>query len=168
MNRGIAIFSKLCLVLVLVFFVGVSAAQAKKLPAPEIQVVLASAFPSKVSVLWYEVPGAIAYEVFIRGKEEWDLRKHGGNGGWHAATSNSWHQFSGLMPGNRYTFRVRAINAKGKAGKASKRSRILKAPCWAWERYWQTDQTWSEEHSADPLRPPEGWEGIDNVVGCGE
>ncbi len=165
MNRSIATFGRLCLVFVLVFLVGVSAAQAQKLPAPEIQVVIASALPSKVSILWYEVPGAIAYEVFIRGKEEWDLRKHGGNGGWQAATASGWHQFSGLMPGNRYTFRVRAINEKGKAGKATKRIRRLIAPCWAWERYWQTDELWN---STDSLTPPEGWEGIDNVVGCGE
>ncbi len=159
---------RLGVVLALAALLGGAVIQAQTLPKPEIQGYNENDFPSKASILWYEVPGASRYEVFIRGKGDWKLSRKGGKGGWYPADNDTWHQFYDLMPGDSYNLRVRAVDAQGNVSKHSEKVRITKSPCWVWERYWATGVRWIEKHTADPFTPPPEWEGIEDVIGCGQ
>jgi len=160
---------RLGLVLALVALLSGAAIQAQTLEPPVILRVQDIASPSKAMVMWDPVPGASRYEVYVRSfNNEWKPSKRGGKGGWYPADGESWHQFEALTPGAWYNYRVRAIDADGQASKPSKLFKSALTPCWAWQRYWQTRVQWIDKDPADPFKPPKEWEGIENVVGCGQ
>ena len=126
---------------------------------------------SSAFIRWDEVPGAVRYEVFIRGfNKEWSTKKEGGKGGWYPADGTSlgvgWHNFSDLLPASWYNFRVRAIDANGSVSRVSRKFKEPVPPCWVWARLDATGARWPEEHTDDPFTPPPEWAHVENTINC--
>ena len=70
------------------------------------------------------------------------------------------------MPGNKYNFRIRAINAEGVASNNSEIFRVRMLPCWLYARYHATGEYWTEINSDDPYTPPPEWAHVKNTINC--
>lgn len=112
------------LVFALAVLFGGSLAQAQSLPAPEGLHVARLAGPSWTALEWDPVPGAEAYDVFVRGPGKWRPKK---GGGWVSKRSNvnapNFPSFviEDLVVGKSYNFRVRAIDSQGVPGAISRK-----------------------------------------------
>jgi len=85
----------------------------------------------QVFVVWDEVEDAVGYEIFVKGPGRWKVHRQGG---WRRSLYSGAHVFFYLMPGERYTIRVRAIADTGLRGKASKKFIFHNPPCWVWKK----------------------------------
>lgn len=148
MNRIVAVTKQLRLIAVLALLISVGAAQASQLPKVNVKCVDNAVGPGIIAVYFDSIPGAVSYQVLIKGPGEWAFDN---KGGWHTASWNNAHQFTGLTPGEIYTIRVRALDAEGNRGIKSRIIYFTTAPEWVWERFFETrsktgkGQKWDEQ-----------------------
>lgn len=162
MNPVSIVFKQARWLVLLVLLASVAIVQAQTLARPTITFVTVAeaAYPSRAMVGWTDDPAAAGYEVFLRGPSG---SKASNEDAWHAAEAARYHRFYGLMPGERYTFRIRAIDAEGNKSQMSKKYNVIVPSCWVFKKYWNTgEQTprrqWGKE------APPE-W-AAENSPGC--
>ena len=67
------------------------------------------------------------------------------------------------MPGERYTFRIRAIDAEGNKSQMSKKYNVIVPPFWAFKKLWNTGEK-TPRRQWDKEAPPE-W-AAENSPGC--
>lgn len=125
-------------VLVLLISIGIAQAQTLRRPTIKDVVDYSGSEPGRAFVIWETDPNASSYEVFVKGPRKWRLVKQGG---WHPAPNGlDGYAIFWLMPGDTYTYRVRAIDAEGNKSKMSKKFRSTVAPCWVLKRFWHTGE----------------------------
>lgn len=169
--QGIIYFAKRSAwILVLAALLSGALVQAQQLKAPKIHKIYTTYnlnIPNRLAIPWSHVEGEAGAEIWIKGPGKWKPKRQGG---WKEANAyteledrSHAHVFLGLMPGNTYTFRVRAVDKDGKKGKASKPFKVKMIPCWIFNRYWETGY---KLQPGDLDRPaPEKWK-IKNTVNC--
>ncbi len=146
----------------LVLLASVAIVQAQTLARPTITYVGVSeaSDPSRAMVLWTADPAAAGYEVFLRGPGE---SKASNEDAWHAASNSAWDIIRGLMPGDTYTFRIRAIDAEGNKSQMSKKYNVTVPPCWVFNKHWHTGEGTDRKHFKKV--PPAEW-AAENSPGC--
>lgn len=116
--------------------------------------------PGRAMALWTADPAAAGYEVFLRGPGG---SKASNEDAWHAASNSAWDIIRGLMPGERYTFRIRAIDAEGNKSQMSKKYNVIVPPCWVFKKFWLTGEGTNQKHYNK--KPPPEW-AAENKPGC--
>ncbi len=167
MGRGLSSKLMAMLILCAVLFGG-ALVQAEKYYPEIIHIEVGTpGLPDRAMLIWKAHPEAVSYKVYIRGfGDAWAPPEKGGKAGWYTAEAINWHRVFGLMPGNRYNFRIRGYNAEGHQTNKSEPYSVLMPPCWVNARYAATGVQWIELHSADPLSPPPEWAHIENTINC--
>ncbi len=167
MNTVSLINKRMRWLVLLVLLMSIGIAQAQTLARPVIVHVGNghSTYPSRASVVWYPDPAAASYEVFVKGP-----------GGSPASNEDAWHAAShsdagidvndGLMPGDTYYFRIRAIDAEGNKSQMSKRVKDTMPPCWALKKFWHTGEMPPFKRYANNKKAPNKKWAAPNIPGC--
>lgn len=169
MQGSITLIKRLAWIIVFAALLSGALVQADRLKAPKIITEMTNqywSYPNVVELFFTHVEGEAGIEVWIKGPREWKPKRQGG---WHPVSHFSTeerfehgHQFVGLMPGNTYTFRVRAVDKDGQKGKASKPFKFQMMPCWVFNRHWKSgNEYWWDK--GGPM--PKKW-AIKNTKNC--